>query len=164
MPTMHLICGPVGAGKTTYALRLIQEHSAIHFSIDDWMTTLFWSDAPKPPSLDWALERTRRCDRQILRMSAQLARIGVDAVADLGFMKREHRESFRHDAAALGFQVQLHVVEADVGQRRQRVQKRNTHAREALSVEVPDDIFDWAETWYEPPAPDELVGAIVVKG
>jgi predicted kinase len=164
MPTVHLVCGPVGAGKTTYAMRLARKRSAVHFAIDDWMSTLFWPDAPKPASLAWALEHTRRCDRQVLRVCAELARIGVDAVADLGFMKREHRESFSRDAGSLGFQVLLHVVQADLAERRQRVQRRNTHAQDVLSVEVPDDIFDWAETWYEAPAADELVGAIVVKG
>jgi predicted kinase len=163
MPTLHLVCGPVGAGKTTYAVRLARERSAVHFSIDDWMSTLFWLDAPKPSTLEWAVERTQRCDRQILRVCAELARVGVDAVADLGFMKREHRELFRCQAETVGFQVMLHVVEADVAERRKRVKRRNTNAGEAMSVEVPDDIFDWAETWYEAPAGDERAEAIIVK-
>jgi pantothenate kinase-related protein Tda10 len=36
-----LVCGPVGAGKTTYSMALAKEIGAIRFSIDPWMQTLF---------------------------------------------------------------------------------------------------------------------------
>lgn len=40
-PTIHLICGSTGAGKTTYSARLSEQTGAVSFSIDDWMVTLF---------------------------------------------------------------------------------------------------------------------------
>ena len=39
---IHLICGSTGAGKTTYALELAERIGAVRFSIDEWMTALFW--------------------------------------------------------------------------------------------------------------------------
>jgi predicted kinase len=44
MPRLILVCGPTGAGKTTYAISLSEEAKAIRFSIDPWMQTLFASD------------------------------------------------------------------------------------------------------------------------
>ena len=45
---MHLLCGPTGAGKTTYARELAEAESAVRFSIDEWMSALFWMDAGDP--------------------------------------------------------------------------------------------------------------------
>ena len=47
-PLIHLICGSTGAGKTTYAKALAAKLGAVHFSIDQWMATLYWPDASTP--------------------------------------------------------------------------------------------------------------------
>ncbi len=64
--TLHLVCGSTGAGKTTHALRLVQEHGALHFSIDDWMVRLFGADRPPRPDWPWIAERLARCERLIV--------------------------------------------------------------------------------------------------
>jgi hypothetical protein len=43
---VHLISGPVGAGKTSYSRKLASEHNAVVFSIDEWMQNLFGGDLP----------------------------------------------------------------------------------------------------------------------
>jgi len=40
MPTLILICGLPGAGKTTFAKRLEVERSALRLTPDDWMARL----------------------------------------------------------------------------------------------------------------------------
>jgi predicted kinase len=40
-PTLHFFCGKAGAGKTTVASRLAQDHSAILISEDIWLMRLF---------------------------------------------------------------------------------------------------------------------------
>lgn len=37
MPTVHMIHGFVGVGKTTFAKKLQQEVNAVRFSPDEWM-------------------------------------------------------------------------------------------------------------------------------
>jgi len=59
-----LVCGPVGAGKTTYSMALAKEKDAIRFSIDPWMQTLFTKDM-KSLDYEWMLERVERCDQPI---------------------------------------------------------------------------------------------------
>jgi len=51
MARLILVCGPTGAGKTTYSLSLSKEIDAIRFSIDPWMQTLFSKDMS---SLDYS--------------------------------------------------------------------------------------------------------------
>src|SRR5687768_4175653 len=40
-PTLHFFCGKAGAGKSTIASRRAQDHSAILWSEDIWLTRLF---------------------------------------------------------------------------------------------------------------------------
>ena len=40
-PTCYLICGFLGAGKTTYSQKLAQETGAIHLNPDEWCMKLF---------------------------------------------------------------------------------------------------------------------------
>ena len=54
MPTAHLICGPPGAGKTTYAMNLARREGALRFTVDEGMARFFWPDAPEPLTFQWA--------------------------------------------------------------------------------------------------------------
>jgi predicted kinase len=164
MPTVHLICGSTGAGKTTYSLALADRAGAIRFSIDEWMATLFMADSPPKPDLAWALERTARCESQMWRMADQLLARGSDVIFDVGLSKREHRDRFRARAAEAGVSTRLHFLDVDVETRRARVQRRNTEKSASYSFDVSDAMFDFMETWFERPSAEELVGAEVVRG
>jgi predicted kinase len=52
MQMAFLISGSTGAGKTTYSRKLAKERHALVFSIDEWMKTLFWMDAPQGGDLN----------------------------------------------------------------------------------------------------------------
>ncbi|WP_424949772.1 AAA family ATPase [Deinococcus sp.] len=41
MPTLFLMVGLPGSGKTTLAKQLEQRHSAVRFTPDEWMMPLF---------------------------------------------------------------------------------------------------------------------------
>ena len=52
-PRVHLVIGPVGAGKSTYVRQLVQQHPrAVPLNLDDWMATLFSPDRPVQPDAD----------------------------------------------------------------------------------------------------------------
>jgi predicted kinase len=162
MAKAHLIFGPTGAGKTTYGRGLAEDHSAALFVIDEWMATLFSPDAPATPSLEWALPRVERCEKQIWAVAKQLLALGTDVALELGFFTRAQRDRVRALAAADRFMIRTHVLEAPLEVRRERVRKRNAGGAN-YSVEVDDATFDWAEKYYEPLGEDELRGATVVK-
>lgn len=163
MAKIHLISGPVGAGKTTFSLNLKKETGAVHFSIDEWMVTLFGKDSPATPSLEWALERTARCEAQIWSLLRQLLVLNTDVILDLGFFKKEHRDQFRKMALQEGFELEFYYLTADINLRRQRVRERNKGKSETYTVDVSDGIFDWAESWYEVPDATELASAHVIS-
>jgi predicted kinase len=160
--TVHMICGPCGAGKTTYARAFAASHRAVVFVLDEWMATLFMMDAPAPIALNWALPRVDRCEAQIWKVAQEVLRCGVDVVVELGFYRRDQRDRFRALAAAAGVEVVVHSVGAPPEVRRERVRARNRGGAN-LTVEVDDAMFDWAEGYYELLADDELRGAVRVE-
>ena len=163
MATVHMICGPVGAGKTTYGRALAAERDAIFFCLDEWMAALFMMDAPVPLTFEWAFERTQRCERQIWAIARQVLGRGVDIVLELGFFKREQRARTRALVAETGAPLEVHVLDVPRDLRRERVRARN-QGTATYTIEVDDTTFEWAESFYEPLDDDELRGAHVLRG
>lgn len=155
MPTVHLVCGPTGAGKTTFARKLATECEALRFSIDEWMATLFAADAPAPLTFEWAIERVGRCEEMIWQTGLAALAAGRDIVLDLGFTTREQRDRFRALAMEAGHGVALHHVTASREVRLARVRRRNEDGSETLAFEVTDGMFDFMEDRFELPAPEE---------
>ena len=160
-PVLHVIFGPSGAGKSTYARELARRTPAVHFAIDDWMAQLFAADMPEPLQFDWMLERVQRCEGQIWSTAAAVMAAGTSVVLDLGLMKRSDRARVAEIANACELPLQMHFVTASPAVRRARVLERNEVRGETFAIEVTPEMFDFIETVYEPPAPDELQGVIV---
>jgi predicted kinase len=150
---IHLIAGGTGAGKTVYARRLAEDTAAVRFSIDEWMTTLFWMDSPQPIAFEWTMARIRRCEAQIREQVAALAALGTSSVLDLGFTRAEHRGCFADFARSLGATPVLHHLSHPVDLRWQRVTMRNAERGATWRMTVDRDMFDFMEGQWE--APDE---------
>ena len=156
---IHLISGSTGAGKTTYALRLSDHLKGIRFSIDEWMTTLFWMDTPQPLNPAWSMERVERCTTQIWAVAEQTAARNVPCVLDLGFSQTKSRAKFAGDAQAAGLSVQLHFIDVPAEERWQRVATRNAQKGETyqLGFDVTREMFDFVEGLWEPPTHAEML-------
>ncbi|MEM7051315.1 MAG: ATP-binding protein [Acidobacteriota bacterium] len=163
MGTVHLVFGPQGAGKSTYARRLSDETRAVYFSIDDWMHQLYGPDLPKPLDFSWIMERVRRSEQRIWATASEVAGIGSDVVLDLGFMKVANRSEFVDLARAAELPVQLHFIDAPHDIRRSRVLARNSAKGETFSFEVTPAMFDFMESQFQRPTPAELSTATVVN-
>ena len=163
MATVHMICGPVGSGKTTFGRKLAAERKAVFFCLDEWMAALFMMDAPDPLTLDWALPRTQRCEQQIWAVARQLLAHGTDVVVELGFFKRDQRERIRELVREAGVPLETHVLEVPREVRRDRVRLRNQGSA-TYTVAVDDAMFDWAENYYETLDERELAQAHVIRG
>jgi predicted kinase len=162
MPTVHLICGPTGAGKTTYAMALADRVRGVRFSVDEWMANLFQANRRPQLSTAWVVERTVRCELQIWAIADQLLKRGIDVVLDVGLSKRDHRDRFRMRAAHVGAEPKLHYLDVEAETRRERVRQRNEERTGTYLFEVTDAMFDFMEKWFEPPDEDELYGAMIV--
>jgi predicted kinase len=162
---IHLICGSTGAGKTTYALKLTDQLGAVRFSIDEWMTALFWMDSPQPLDPAWSMSRVERCYAQIWRTACEVAARGVPCVLDLGFSSAAQRARYIQLATEAGLSSRLHYVDVSPGERWRRVQARNEQKGDTyqLSFDVTREMFDYVETMFEPPTDDEMHAANGVR-
>lgn len=151
LPDLVLIVGCTGAGKTTYARKLADEIVGVRFSIDEWMTALFWADSPQPLQFDWTMERIARCEALIFNTVKQLAERRVPVLLDLGFTRRDHRDKFRALAFKAGLTAAVHFIDVPADERWYRVNRRNKEQGETYAMQVDRLMFDFMEGMWEPP-------------
>lgn len=158
MAHLHLIVGPVGAGKSTFARQLCREHSSVRLSLDEWMAQLFGPDErPAVGRLEWYRARTERCLEQIWSLTRQLMGVSTSVVLEIGLIQRHEREAFYRRVEEAGFGLTVYVLDAPREVRRERVQRRNQERGETFSMEVPPQFFELASDLWEPPGDDECL-------
>jgi uncharacterized glyoxalase superfamily protein PhnB/predicted kinase len=155
---VHLLIGPVGAGKSTFAQRLARERAALHCPLDDWMATLFRPDRPETGLHAWYRERAQRCIDQIWKLTQQLTARGGDVVLEIGLLQRAERERFYERVAEAGLPLTIYVIDAARDVRRARVEERNRNPGATFSMPVPAEIFELASDLWQAPEEDECKG------
>ncbi|HVW29791.1 MAG TPA: AAA family ATPase [Polyangiaceae bacterium] len=158
---IHLVIGPIGAGKSTFALGLARQHGAVRFTLDDWMTRLFSPDRPDSGLVEWYVERAARCIEQIWSLAMRVVDAGLPAIFEIGLLQRHERELFYERAAERDCALTVHVVDAARDVRRERVMKRNETKGETFAMIVPPALFELASDRWEPPDADECAGRAV---
>jgi predicted kinase len=148
MPTLHLICGLPGSGKTTLAKQLERDLPALRLAPDEWMARIVgdgYDDAKRAAveAVQWEI-------------AARALSLGVNVILENGFWSRAERDDFRKRAAAVGVETRLHFLDLPREELLRRLAVRNAAA--------PPDTFRvnaaqldlWLRS-FEPPSPDELI-------
>ncbi len=151
MARAHLLIGPVGAGKTTFATALTDERKAVRFSIDDWMIRLYGHHMPR----DVFHARIAACLDIIYETSSRLLELGTDVVLDCGYWRREHREGAREGLRGSGAELCLYYFDVPAPERWSRLERRNA-ALPPGTFEITREMFDAFELCFEPPAHPEV--------
>lgn len=151
MSSLRLVCGPTGAGKTTYSISLSEEVKATRFSIDPWMQALFAKDMTSL-DFDWMMERVKWCCGQIWEICEQILKMDGNVVLDLGFTIKEQRTVFTSRGAELKINAEIHYLDAPEDVRKQRVSTRNQDKDPSVyAFEVTDMTFNFMEPKFEIP-------------
>ncbi|MQQ10773.1 AAA family ATPase [Epibacterium sp. SM1979] len=158
LPTIHIIEGPVGAGKTTYANSLGAERSTPPLVLVSWLANLFLADRPETDLWAWYGERKRRCSTQIMSLAHGLVKHGQDAIVELGLIKAEDRLSLYSAMETENQAYTVHVLDATRDERQRRVRKRNKEEGETFAMLVSDEVFTLASDLWEPVGPEEMRG------
>ncbi len=160
---IHIIFGPIGAGKSTFALELSRKHNAIKFSIDEWFKNLFFDDIDEMPKLEWTFERTARCETQIWSIAEQSINAGNDVVFDLGLMKITDRDRIKILCNKLGVEFRFYCLLADKTVRQNRVIERNKGEGETFEFPVSPEMFETVELMFEMPNDSETDNIIYIN-
>lgn len=154
--SLHLIIGPVGAGKSTFARTLSEELGAVRLTLDAWMATLYGDDERPPDRMAWYGARVERCLGVIRELASQLVAVGTPVILEIGLIQREARERFYAWVDANAYALSVYVVDAPREVRRARVLARNAEQGATFSMVVPEAIFELASDLWEPPEGAEV--------
>lgn len=140
------MCGPSGAGKTTYAEGL-ERAGMVRLSFDQVMWERGISEVPLPPEVRAEIERGLRA--RLLDLVAQ----GRDVVLDFSFWSRQMRDDYRALLATVGVVPETVYLATDRETVLERVRaRRGSHADDhVLSEELAARYVDQ----FEPPTEDE---------
>jgi predicted kinase len=124
MATLHLMVGLPCTGKTTLALTLEREHSAIRLTVDEWHLRLFGQDAKDPEHN----ARHSLIESLLWEVASRALALGTNVILDFGFWTREEREDFRSRAKHLGASSEVHFLDIPPDEllRRLSAKKRTT--------------------------------------
>lgn len=154
MPRVHVIEGPVGAGKSTFAASLAPRIKGVHIALDEWFVRLFSPDRPGGNVVPWYLERKDRLLELIWDHSRRILGSGTDVILELGLIQRQERLAFCRRVRADGFDLALYILDEPRDIRRQRVRLRNTEKGATFAMVVPEHVFEVASDMWE--APDDI--------
>ncbi|HET9239132.1 MAG TPA: ATP-binding protein [Oligoflexus sp.] len=121
MPSLHIICGPVASGKTTYARQLAQEKLAVLLSLDEAMLKLYGVIDGR----EAFLAKQDLCRRYLLDLAADSLRNKVPVVLDWGFWKHQDRLALVARFAQYGCPIEMIYLKTEAELRWQRLTMRN---------------------------------------
>jgi predicted kinase len=153
-PRVVMMCGPGGAGKTTYAKRLEREGwTRLSFEVefcDRGITTM--------PSADVVAEVAADLKSRLLRHVA----VGNDVVLDFGFWFRRQRDEFRTLLEPQGIVPETVYIATSLETILSRVGDR--HGRWADDWPLTEQSATESFERFEPPTPEEGPLEVVRQG
>lgn len=148
-PTLVVLVGLPGAGKTTAAQRLAQAHRALRFTPDEWMIPLFGeSDAGGKRDV---------LEGRLISVALDAVHLGVSVVLDFGCWTRNERLALRWLAEQGGAIFESVHVEVDRATQLARIAERWKRAPES-TFPLTHDELERFQAHFEVPQQDELQG------
>lgn len=141
MPTIHLMVGFLGFGKTTLAKQLEKELGAVRFTHDEIMLTRYGQNIPDFET------KYKAVDALIRKQAKEAIAAGQDVIMDYGFWSHQIREEYYNWAKTLTNDVIFHLIHCDMALAKQRAINRQTDGQNFVFDE---NTFNALLTRYEP--------------
>ena len=156
--TIHLICGFMGFGKTTFAKQLEQKNTAIRLTHDEFMVKLYERNLPEP---NFRLNY-KKVDDMLWDLAEKIIHAGTDVIMDYGFWTKEARKTAQQKAKAITPNVVWYQLQCDIDTAKSRVLKRTKNNQEELFID--EACFGKLFKQYEPITPDEGLQVVFHSG
>lgn len=131
MPTVYLLCGLPGSGKTTFAKKL-EMSGVIRYTLDEELFKMYGKDFPPEKYSEYEIATKQR----IIENLKQDISTGKSAVLDWGFWKRTERDDIKQLVGSLGAQCKLLYFKTDSNELLERVQIREQENNHAITADL----------------------------
>ena len=115
-PTMYVMVGLPGTGKTTRARQLEAERQALRLTPDEWMIPLFGESE--------AGGKRDVLEGRFVWLAIRALRLGVNVILDFGVWGKDERSALRSLAAEAGANCELVYLAVDTAEQRRRIGAR----------------------------------------
>lgn len=150
-PTLYLLCGLPGSGKSTRAKELEAAGKGILLNADDWVCQLYPDDA-EAAARD---ERKALVEQVQWELAERLLMGGISVILDWGVWMRAEREHYRQRARDLGANVRTVFLDAPIETLQERVAQRNRNLPPGTFSISAEELDAWAAI-FEPPPHEEM--------
>jgi predicted kinase len=149
-PTLYLMVGLPGSGKTAKATKIEAACGALRLTPDDWIVSLYGAhvdrrnrDAVRAPveALQW-------------QVAKRVLALGYGVVLDWGFWSRAERAFYRLEAQALGARVRTVFLDAPIEELWARISRRDESQAGTLGITYAE-LEEWSNG-FERPTEEEL--------
>ena len=144
MPTIHLMVGFMGFGKTTIAKQLEEKIPAVRLTHDEYMVKLYGRNMPYS---DFHLNY-KKVDEMLWYLAEKIIKAGTDVIMDYGFWSHDDREQVYERAKKITDSVIFHNIYCDMNIAKQRILSRSAENQKELYIGEGE--FDALAKKYEP--------------
>jgi predicted adenylyl cyclase CyaB len=155
-PTLHLLCGRIAAGKSTFAGRLAAAPRTVRFDEDRWLATLFPGAIA---TLDDYRVHAARLEAALGPQVEAVLRAGLDVVMDFHANTRARRAWLKGLAERAGAVPRLHLLDVPEATCLARLHARN--ARGDHPYRPTDEEFAIFSRYFQHPEDDEGLAVVV---
>lgn len=160
MNNIVILCGKTGAGKTTYAERLVEEgkqagQKTVILSVDEAMLKL----SDQCEGRTHHLEISRRVNDYFLGLSLQFLEQDIRCIFDFGYWTREERDQIRRFYQERKIPFDFIWVDAPEDVRQKRLERRNEENRQksGRQYQISSEMLQRFDGWFETPDKDENI-------
>lgn len=152
-PTLFLMVGLPGAGKTTKSQEIEATEKAFRFNADEWLLILYgkYFDKSKRDAVKKLIEEIQ------WNLAKRALALGQNVVIDWGLWSIEERKMYRAHAQALGAKVKMIFLDAPLDVLWERIAKR-PESQEGILQITREDLEEWSKR-FQRPSQEELSSA-----